>query len=155
VILLQFTDCFLLSAVCNRDDLKSRLERKSPLAQYIGSLYDASASFMLLNPVTVEVILRYVANLCRQLSECEALINASTGSRGSTTAIKDAKVRLGRLQQEVEKVCHLLVTVGKHSSRSFTDVAGTAISKYSFVVHCSIISLSSSSVYFAIVVVGD
>ena len=82
---------------------------------------------MFLNPVTVEIILRYVADLCRQLSHCEGVIHtaASAGrSSSSSSGVKEAKARLGPLQQEVETVCQLLVTVGKHSPRSFTEVAG-------------------------------
>jgi len=106
-----------------RDDLKSRLDSKSPLAQYVGSLYDASATFMLLNPTTVEVILQYVANLCRHLSHYEEVINASSG-RSQSAAVKDAKVKSMNVQQEVEKVCQVLVMMSKHAPRSFTEVAG-------------------------------
>lgn len=114
-----------ITRACNsRDDLKSRLDSKSPLAQYVGSLYDACAAFMLINPVTVEIILRYVASLCRHLSHYEGVINAAPAGRSNSSVTKDAKVSLIKIQQEVEKVCQLLVMVGKHAPRSFTEVAG-------------------------------
>ena len=120
IFLIRFDSCVLLA----RDDLKSRMESKSPLAQYLGSLYDASAAFMLLNPASVQILLRYMSSLCGHLSRCEAAVLSPPGGRGASAATKDAKTRLMKLQQEVEKVGHLLVTVGKHSPRSFTEVAG-------------------------------
>ena len=105
-----------------RDDLKSRLDSKSSLAKYIGCLYDSAASFMLISPLTVEIILRYVSNLCRQLSTCENFIFSH---RGQSNAVRDAKFRQTQLQTKVETVCRLLVMMGKHSPRSFADMAGT------------------------------
>lgn len=110
-----------------RDDLKSRLDSKSPLAQYVGSLYDASAGFMLVNPTTVQIILRFVARVCRQLSQCESVIDSSAGARSNTSSVREAKLRFLDTQQELEKACQLLVTIGKHSPRSFTEVAGMVL----------------------------
>ena len=128
-------DCFLFysldlfgSLSCHRrDDLKARLDTKSPLAQYIGSLYDASAAYMLLNPVTVEIIVRYVASLCRRLSHFEDIVNAAPSGRSQSAAVKDARAQLLTTQQAVEKGCQLLVMMGKHAPRSFTEVSGESI----------------------------
>lgn len=84
---------------------------------------------MLINPATVEILLRYVATLCGQLDEYEGQFlshekHSSGRGRGKTAGMKELQLLIESRQKEVESVCQLLVAMGKHSARSFSEVAG-------------------------------
>lgn len=55
----------VVSRACvQRDDLRRRLESKSPLGLYMQRLFDTSSVHMLANPYTVKSLLKHMAAIC-------------------------------------------------------------------------------------------